>query len=393
MNEVRSQPTLRYFGSLLGLTHVLTCLFWLTSPNHYVSALTDSLPLCWPFLHGCEDWGRLSPQTVIVLLTLYTAVSAASAFAFLYTKTVLPAFALLATASLIKLGIFLLDYRLSGNYHYMHFWVLFAYFFAVHKALTIRFLLVGFYLGAGVIKLNREWLTGAIFPVGTILTGQWLKVACAYVVVLELVLVFGLFAKRRWIFWVTLTQLFIFHAVSYFYVGFYYPSLFFCFLALFVMCEVKQGQPLRIFQLAELPWNSRAILAGFVGLQLIPWVLGGDRALDGRGRLLSLTMFDARPQCEMRIVARFSVGEERLPARYASMVDPRLICDPHVMLADARHYCRKLENDGEFKDMNISLHSKRQTDAQFREVFSFQDFCSQPKRMNVLGLIESYSDS
>src|SRR5262245_34888964 len=101
-----------------------------------------------------------------------------------------------------------------GNYHYMPFVIAAVYLVWPSPERVLAYVLVAFYVSAGVLKVNPEWLSGAAMIDKTWLTGHMLEYGCAYVVVLELVLVFGLLSRRPWLRHVTLAQLVLFHAYS-----------------------------------------------------------------------------------------------------------------------------------------------------------------------------------
>jgi hypothetical protein len=377
MNEIYSHKSLRIYGCFLAFTHLLTAYFWLDMYWGHIPHFTDAFPICWPHLQGCEAWGRLSPRGLFAIISVYSGLAGLAGWLFIYKPRA--GFWLLALVSLMKFGLFQLDYRLAGNYHYMHFWVLAAYFLIPQRALTIRFLLMGFYLGAGILKLNKEWLTGAAIWENPYLSGTVLKAGCWYVAALELVLVFGLLSKRRWIFWATLGQLFLFHAVSYLIVSYYYPLMLMSLLSIFILAK---GEELNF---ADLRLPSRLFLALFAFAQILPFLLGGDRAVDGRGRLVALNMFDASTQCEFEAIAHFKNGEVKLPRLY--QLEERLKCDPHVLLTEAQWRCRRLMAMPGFESLNVSLKSKRKTDPEFRRIFSFENFCREPHHMNFWGWI------
>lgn len=379
MTEIRNQRALRFFGSLLAFTHLLTAYFWLDASWGNIGHFVDAYPMCWPYLPGCGAWGRLTINQLFAICFVYSSIAAAAGVLFLIPRRSVFAFWLLAAATLIKLGMFHLDYRLSGNYHYMHFWVLAAFLLFPAKALTIRFLIVAFYVGAGVLKLNKEWLTGAAIWENPYLNGVWLRVGCVYVVILELILVFGLLSRHRQIFWLTLAQLLVFHAVSFLIVGYYYPLMFVTFLSIFVLTE-------RGARFEDLPNLSRGFLALFVVAQAVPFVLGRDRAVDGRGRLFALSMFDANARCEFKATAKFKDRQSVDLLRQYNL-EPRLNCDPHVLLTDAKYRCRQFASATGFLDLDISLRSKRKTDADYTPVFEFVDFCTKPHHVDVWGII------
>ncbi len=387
MNELRSSRLLRLFGFFLALSHLLTFRFWISGIEGFLGVLTDFYPVCWPFLPACESWPRLSLTAASILLILYALTSCAAAVCFLARRLARFALPLLAAASLLKLFLYLQDYRMMGNYHYMHWWILAAYFFIGQKDITIRFLLLAFYFSAGLLKLNREWLSGSALLQETFLKGPWLEAACAYVVVLELVLIFGLLARRDWIFWATIAQLFVFHVFSYLVVGFYYPAMMFSFLSIVVAGRLWKV-PWHWRSLFELRWPARTFLIVFLALQSVPWIMGGDPALDGRGRLLALNMLDAMSECKSDVEIHFKNQTFR-PEPLYSQLGIRLHCDPVVKLAEARHYCRNFKVNENFESMDVSLFSKRKSDAKLREIFAFKDFCRHPRRPNIFGLIEA----
>jgi hypothetical protein len=322
---------------------------------------------------------------ISLMLGIYGSTACAAAVSFLVTKLKNFAVPLLAVASLLKLFLYLQDYRMMGNYHYMHWWILGAYFFIAQGDILIRFLLPAFYFSAGLLKLNREWLTGSALIQETFLKGPWLEAACAYVVVLELVLIWGLLSRNRWVFWATVAQLFVFHAFSYLVVGFYYPALMFCFLSLVVAGWFWAPVDWRSWRELERP--ARRYLFLFLILQAVPWFLMGDPALDGKGRLLALNMMDAYSQCKMKYDVHTKDGKPITPQPLYSRLGVRLHCDPVIKLAEARHYCRMFAQDDNITGLDIALESKRRTDKEMREIFNFKDFCAHPRRPDIFGII------
>src|SRR5262249_35968838 len=143
---------------------------------------------------------------------------------------------------------------------------------------------------------NHEWLSGAaLYKPIWFFTGAWLPVACTYVVVLEIVLVWGLFSKKNWIFWLTMVQLGLFHIFSWPVVGFFYPTLMFALLAIYLFDHfLVQDEA----QKRTLTWLSYAFLALFSAAQVMPHLMPGDSALTGEGRIFGVHMFDALVQCE-----------------------------------------------------------------------------------------------
>ena len=161
-----------------------------------------------------------------------------------------------------------MDYRFMGNYHYMPFLVSFMFLFIPQKLFFIPLLLVCFYFFAGLLKVsNLDWLTGLAFPENLdfpLFFNENIKlILCFYVVCLEIIGVWCLvfiqtnckgkellntfaFFRRKtatkkirsrniktiWKIMIYF-QLILFHALSYFIVGYFYPLIMFCLLSLF----------------------------------------------------------------------------------------------------------------------------------------------------------------
>jgi hypothetical protein len=202
--------------------------------------------------------------------------------------------------------------------------------------------------------------------------------ACAYVIVLESVLVFGLLSRRRWIFWGTLGQLLLFHVISYPVVGFYYPSLMAALLSIFPLGRLigreSEGPSLTALARGLEPFPTYALLAGFSALQLVPHVFPGDPAITGEGRLFALHMFDAQVVCEAHVTVYDAQGGSRR-VRIVPLAPARVRCDPIVYLSIARALCRQGAADGRWRDVDLSLRSRRATETDLRPVVQVNGFC------------------
>lgn len=363
-------------------------MFWLSPGRARWTYIIDNNPVCWPFFSGCEGGYRLSPTLLSLIFVVYVLLAALSGLLFLSERGWRWAYWLLVIVTVIKFALYMTDYRLSGNYHYMQFWVLFGFLCLPEKSKTLRFLILGFYLGAAALKFNAEWLTGAAIP-PFFIRSPWLEWSCIYVVVLESVLVFGLLSRRPLIFWGTLAQLALFHFISSFVVGYFYPLVFACFLTLFLL---ERYSPFQLSDLIRLPGLSQIFLGLFVLAQIVPFFLGGDRAVDGKGRLFALNMFDARVVCDFKMEAKFSDGRRIALPRLYSLED-RIYCDPNVLLYEVLNQCRSYRQDPEFIDIDVMAFSRRQTEAKMTELFNYKDYCQSPARVNLFGNISRRSNS
>src|SRR5262249_35413174 len=149
------------------------------------------------------------------------------------------AYAALVLVNALKLAIMLLDYRLRMNQHYMGFFATFAYLFVPGKRDALRVLVTLFYFWAGTLKLNWEWISGAgLYRPMWPFSAAGVGVAGVYVIVLELGVAWGLLANRAWFFWGRFAQFLVSHALSWQFVGFFYPLLIFAILTIFPLSRL-----------------------------------------------------------------------------------------------------------------------------------------------------------
>ncbi len=375
-------PGLRRYGAVLSLCHALTGVAWFTY-KHVASLVTGEDCVCWPLWPGCAGArSLLSPGSAACLVGAYVALGlvAAALFGFSRARAALGVF---VAASVLGAAIYALDYRLRMNQTYMLSWAVAAFLLAPRKLEVLQAMVALFYVWAGTLKLNREWVTGAALYeqplfVPRALTGA----ACVYVLVLELVLVWGLFASpgraSRWR-WAVYGQLVLFHAVSWKVVGYFYPLLMFGLTAIYPLVWLKEPErALTWARLRDEPSLRRSIAgvaALFSAFQLIPHLFQGDTAVTGEGRLFALHMFDARVECQGGGILRTAAG----PVARATLVngasDVRTRCDPIVIAAQAGRLCGLLEKRPVPTTLDVAVDAKRSTDDAMQPLIHVDDFC------------------
>jgi hypothetical protein len=215
--EIERDRALRWYGVAMAFLHVVTYLYWVDQRiAAFVGAGAE--PICWPLVPECGALRILSPAGVALALRAYFALAVGTGLLFASRRLVPWAYASLVLVNALKLAIMLLDYRLRMNQHYMGFFATFAYLSVPAKRDGLRVLVTLFYFWAGTLKLNWEWISGAgLYRPMWPFSGVGVVVACAYVIVLELVVASGLLARRAWIFWA----------------AFFYPLLMFAILRSF----------------------------------------------------------------------------------------------------------------------------------------------------------------
>lgn len=386
--EIAASKALGLFGIFLGLIHVLTYTKWATVSTQMFLAADNLEIYCKPFLPGCEKFRFLDQDGIAWLMRVYLGIALVVIGLFAAARARAGYFMLVA-AHAVKWYLFSLDVRMMGNYHTMALWSEFAFLFLPNKIATIRVLIVIFYLAAGSIKLNVEWLSGSALYNGLAETAwtarlrqhtNLLEVLCAYAVVLELVIAPGLLARNRWLFAATFAQLLLFHAFSWAIVGYFYPCVMGCLLTIHFLSRRFEGEaglaPLSMaFGSGRRP-ASIAFLALFAGAMAIPKLIPGDSALTKEGRSFALNMYDAYTYCYSSTIARFKnrLVELSLESR-EFWRSPRFHCDPYLYFSRARSFCPYFRDDPDFLEIDLMMISKLSSDAQFRPLLRIRDLC------------------
>lgn len=346
--------------------------------------LTDILPphtgptVCWPLLPHCAPLHVFSPLQIHLGLALYTLLGLATMAAFL-RQHVRPGWWLLLLLALGKIAILALDYRLRLNQHLMTAMLTFAFLLLPDRRRVLRYLLIAFYFWAGLLKLTPEWLNGtalyARHPLG--IPDALLPLACQYVVVLEVVLVFGLLSRRPWLFWLTFAQLGLFHLASWPVVNFYYPLLMLTLLLIFPLD--RQFPPLEIPR----PRLQIATIALFSVLQLIPQLFPGDVQLTGEGRLWALHMFDVPLECQVVLTPHGPQGQPGRPRPLpVAGLSNRILCDPLVYASAVQDVCA--HRPPQVRTLDLRLLSRRTGEPLFHLLVDAPDVCGQPLRYSLL---------
>src|SRR5881628_1238007 len=385
IGEIERDDALRWYGAALAFLHVVTYLYWID--QRVVGFLhAEAEPICWPLAPDCHALRVLSAAGVTRLLRAYFAAAVGVGVLFAWKPLVPWAYASLIAVNVLKLAVMLLDYRLRMNQHYMAFAATFVYLLVPGKRQALRVLITLFYFWAGTLKLNWEWISGAgLYRPMWPFSGVGVVIACAYVIVLELVVTWGLLAKRAWIFWAAFAQFLLFHALSWQVVGFFYPLLMFAILTIFPLSRLVAPREPPDGLLVSL-WRGRArrsvyaIAALFSLLQLVPYGFPGDRTLTGEGRLYALHMFDARATCAGWADLRNADGtttrrDLKLP------LDTRIGCDPIVYFNRARNLCRQRDAGRHaFQDLDLFLSARRSSDGAMKRVIDTKGFCAKGER-------------
>jgi hypothetical protein len=382
IDEIAGDRVLRLYGVALAYVNVLTFVYWtIRRPIARIASDTYQ-PICWPFWESCHEWRVFSAEQITAALWVYLALSVAAGACFLSKRTVAWGWWGLLAVNLARIALLSQDFTLRLNQHYMANWAALAFLFFPARRALVPALLVSFYFWAGVLKLDMEWLSGAALYNRDKLwvPDALVPASCVYVVVLEMVLIWGLYSRRAWVFWSTLAQLFVFHVWSWPIVQFYYPLLMFGLDSIFVTARLLDGASpgagLRALAAPGVRGAAAVLLAGFAFTQMLPKVFPGDEAITGEGRLFALNMFDARVICEGYAIVRTADGRTRRMTFSNREYAKRIACDPVLYFNLARNECRRERDGAALVNLDLYLRSRRTTERESYKVIDIRNFCT-----------------
>ncbi len=384
IQRISRNLSLRVYGAALALTHIWTYFYW-QGNNFFLNSQSgiNAEPVCFPWFPDCDLFREsLSMQSWGIVLYTYLVFSCLGLTFFLSKKTLKIAYYTLLLTTGFKFLLHMSNYNFMGNYHYMIYLVTLAYLFLPQKVEVIKHLIVGFYLAAGFLKINVDWLSGAAMIRSPYIGGNLLVFSLYYVVLLELVIVFGLLHANSWVRRLTLLQFAAFHLFSWHIVGFFYPMVMFSLLSLYFFDEwliYKGDKKVADYLLPLFQGKASKTLYGtlviFVILQGIPFLLVPDPSLSGTARLSSLNMFDSKTDCHHLLVAKTRQGTVHI-RRPMKNLGTRLKCDPLVYLNQAYRLCRENKEKKEIERLSLFLFSRRITERQFYKTLDLPDVCS-----------------
>ncbi len=377
-NFISSNNTRRSIYLGLTFAHLITTIYWIKD-NGWLRYSTENYKIfCYPMFKNCYQF--IFEDTLVMKL-VFISYFLLTIFSFLIIglnkkNLFLP---LLILLTLIKTTILFSRYNFMGNYHTMHLSLCIITIISTASINYYRLTLVLQYFFAGLLKLNKEWITGASLVSYSpyMFQNTWYLMSLAYVPVLELVLVWGLLSKSKTLRLVTLSQLVFFHLYSVFIVGFYYPLIMTGLLIPILYFEfsnfkidnfknVKESRTIQntsslIFILIMFYWN---ISSKFYNI---------DPAMDGTVRYLTLNMLDAKLKCQHTLL------EETQDGTVVALNIPKLAtylrihCDAMIFETFLKRLCNK---NPERKFM-FYLESTRTTDKQFTLVREYKNVCQE----------------
>ena len=379
IQEISSYNSLRWYGIFLSMTHVATFFFWHHNAFIYQYLTKNAGKICWPQLPFCESLRFLSPLGVQTLLYIYLVIAVLTVCLFFNRKTVRQAYWLFLIVNVLKLYMFLMDYRLMDGCHYILFLVSFVYLFVRQKLFFISLLISGFYFFTALLKISDPvWLMGLSFNMGiwlpSFFTEDMKLVFCFYIVCLETIGSLFLILRTNWKA-VVYMQWILLYIFSCFTVGYFYPSVMLCLLSLFWLMFIF-NENYKILGFNKM--FSGVVFTTPVAIgSLLSFIIPGDTNLTGEGRLYGLNVPTVYTHCNSQIMLRFQnkILQEHFP-RYYNGYPLNLRCDPYIDFNTIKQICSFYKEDPKFIDLNWSLYSKRAHDLKYRQIVNEESACS-----------------
>jgi hypothetical protein len=362
-----------------GLTfaHLITSIYWLNGKNWLSFGLENNKVYCYPILKNCFKFSAENTNYIKYIFVFYFLASVILLILFFFKKFNKYIYPVFIALTLLKAILLLSRYNFMGNYHTMHLSLCIISIISFGNINLYRITLILQYFFAGLLKLNTEWMSGAsLIKYGNYLfPGFWNQLSLAYVPVLELLLIWGLLSKNKFIRIITLTQLVMFHLYSILIVGLYYPLIMTGLLIPVIYYEFKEDT---IVSQDYIKLNLRNIISVAVIILIITWNISTkfyalDPSKDGYIRYLSLNMLDAKLKCQSSLFEETKSGDIiglNIPKLATSY---RIHCDPLVFDTFLRRLCIK---NPERKFM-FYLESARTTETNYTLIRAYKNVCQE----------------
>jgi hypothetical protein len=361
---------IRFWGIILCYIHLVTFLFW---SNKNLEGI-----ICSPLFPDCQSFFAWSSSLRHIYLTSYGLLAMLTAFFFLLKKDLFARLGFVILC-LMKLIYHLSDYRNMGNYHYISHLFNLIFLLSPQKLKLSKLFLVLTYAAAGLLKFNTDWLSGAVIRAPFYFSGKSLEWVSAWVIVLELGLVWFLLSKIKWLKWFVLFQLVLFHILSWKIVGFFYPVVMLLLLSVFLLDRDDFDMRYSIFEVIP--------VGIFIIAQLVPLLFFPLSSLDGKGRIFSLNMFDAMSECRSSAFLRFKHHTVEYNPSF-NHYGVRIKCDPWLLVNQLKLTCKGQQKNSSFVDADVSHQVKRFSDSYIPVTFSFKDICTRPLDASFWGVLK-----
>ncbi len=379
IGEIERSKPLIYFGAFLGLAHVLIAnTFRYLSTIHF-SFTKHPARTCWGFFENCNRVYFPSALMVQIGWFVYLILAFLSVYFFMNKKIKQGYFILLFLSIYVWLMV-LFDFKNMANFYYMPLIICFLYLLFPSKKSSIPIMISLFYIFAGIVKLyNADWLAGGSIYFPKNWSPYFIFFLTHLVVLLELFIAPLLLLKHS-IKYVAFLFFILFHIISYYWVGWFYPVIFFTLLSIFPLLWLTNNSQKNLIKEVfrnKIPKMTLMTFILFITAQIAPRLYyKGDIGVTGEGRTWSLNMYDAKVFCYSHMKIRYKTHEDYF-SRKSHWLPVRTGCDPMVYYDDAKKACRWAQKNPNFEgEVSLQLTVKRASDSKWTQLVKVDNFCS-----------------
>jgi hypothetical protein len=390
--EIKKSSTVRIFGIILSIAHVFTFLFWWQNEKLPLKLAQSPSQICWPVLESCHYLHSLSDPLLAFFFYTYIVLAVLAGIVLISSRWVGLGWFLLLLATLLKGTLYLQDFRLAANVHYLHFLFLIIWLILPSKILSFKLILAGYFVTSGIHKLSPEWLTGRWFlehmeiPVKL---AEWLA---ALATMIEFIAPVVLFLKDGRYFLSAFLTLFLYFSTLLYIDGFLRPALLLMFSFVFILhiFEVRRAEREFIYQSFIRPEPSLLwtllIIVLFYGGQVLQWVPQLPKPLETTRQVLALSPLPKMNECRQstflieknRVEELMAEGEHTGNRTFTA-------CDPYLNFLEARSFCEQKRKLPQLETVASYFFMRGLKDTSFKNVFSIDDICKPDLKYSDMG--------
>lgn len=390
--EIKKSSTVRIYGIILGLAHILTFIFWLQNENLPLKFASSASQMCWPTFESCQYLHSISDSWLTFFFYSYIVFAVLASITLFSSRAVGMGWFLLLVATLLKAVLYLQDFRLSANIHYLHFLLSIVWLIFPSKILSFKWIMAGYFFFSAMHKLSPEWLTGRWFLDHVempIKLAEWMAALSAMI---EFIAPMVLFLKDGRYFLSAYLTLWIYFAGLAYADGFLRPALLLMFSLVFLLhiLEERRAEREFIYQSFIRPEPSKlwtlVIVVIFWAAQVLPWVPQLPPPLERSRVVLSLRSPPKMNECRQTtyLIGRDFLTEISQTPEKGTLKN-HTVCDPYLNMLEARSFCEQKKSQPALETVASYFFIRGLKDTQFQAVFENDDICQLQKQNSKPG--------
>lgn len=379
--EIKQSSTLRWFGFLLALSHLITFFSWLSHGNAPIQYYAEPIPMCWSSFENCHVLRVFSQSQFYFIYYSYPILAILSGLMFVSVRLYGGGWFFLLLSFLFKSILYFHDSRLSSNAHYLLAMAQIVYLLIPQKKVILKYLIVSMMVSAGILKLNTDWLSGTWVHQQTGLHQKLCEWIAALSTLAELIIPWFLVSKK------SQNIVFGFFALVSFFTGYWFLGdglmsiVFILFLLFypFYYYEKRRSEMQYLYQSYIRPEASQAwiplVLFVFWTLQALPFVKYQNSNMLFITEVLALEPTPSATECYQTTFAIFKNESREILPNDSNIGSGRRRCDPFARFLDAKSHCQLLSSEEGFQNIASSFLVRELKDKSFRRIFETDNIC------------------